>query len=109
MSDTAPTDQDLSGLLGELAAARKSGEEIWEQRNECFYKLRETTGEVEREIIKEELKKLNALCASVSKKCHTLHSLYAWWLYQLGIDDYDYYCYYDDYDERDGPVTGDYS
>jgi hypothetical protein len=122
MSDTAPTDQDLSGLLGELAAARKSGEEIWEQRNECFYKLRETTGEVEREIIKEELKKLNALCASAIKKCHTLQSRYTWLLYQLGVADYDYrnyccyddydyrnYCCYDDYDERDGPVTGDYS
>jgi len=109
MSDTTPTDRELSGLLEEYEDTWKSGEKIWELRNECFYQLCGTTGKVEREIINEELKKLNALCASVSKKCHTLHSLYAWRLYQLGIDDYDYYCYYDDYDERDGPVTGDYS
>jgi len=88
------TDCQLKRLLEELDAARKAGETIWALRNECFYKLRETAGEVEREILKTELKKLNALCANSNEKCRTLHSLYTWWLYQLGIDDYDYGCGY---------------
>lgn len=119
MSDTTPTDRELSGLLEEYDEAYETGEKIWAQRNECFSRLCETAGEVERGILETELKKLNALCASASKKCHTLQSRYTWLLYQRGVADYDYrnYCCYDDYDyicyddynEQDGSVTGDCS
>ena len=61
MSTAIPNDQEIRELKKEWDAARKAGEKIWELRDKCFYKLRETAGEVERGILETELKKLNAL------------------------------------------------
>jgi hypothetical protein len=107
MSDITPTDAELNKLLDEYKKTCEKREEIWKQRNACFFRLCKTEDEVKREILETELKNIEAHYRDIEDTSHMLYLLYSTWLNSYDIDDYgdydgdddDYYSHFDKEDQ----------